>query len=83
MVNGKTVNKKGYSLKSGDIVELSEKSRNMIRVTECVKRKSKLPQHIQLDSGAMKIVYLRHPEINELSHLEKLDLAKVIEYYNK
>ena len=83
LVNGKRVNIPSYKIKVGDVIELSEKSRNIKPITESIETvvRRGIPQWIDLDKDAMK------GQIKSLPAREDLTMPMqehlIVELYSK
>lgn len=82
-VNGHTVNTPSYILRTGDVVELREKSRKVeriVRALEAVDRRG-IPSWIELDKGAFKATVKSTPVRAELT----LPITEqlIVELYSK
>lgn len=82
-VNGHTVNTPSYILRSGDIVEVREKSRKVeriVRALEAVDRRG-VPSWVELDKGALKATVKSTPVRAELT----LPITEqlIVELYSK
>ena len=81
LVNGKRVDIPSYLLKAGDVVEIKAKSVDFINSVMSIIDVSTCPAWIAVDTKALKAVYDRIPERDELDPDFKEQL--VIEYYSK
>ena len=82
-VNGHTVNTPSYILRTGDVVELREKSRKVeriVRALEAVDRRG-IPSWVELDKGAFKATVKSTPVRAELT----LPITEqlIVELYSK
>jgi small subunit ribosomal protein S4 len=84
MVNGKTVNVPSYTLKSGDVVEVREKSRNMTVLMESVERSDReVPEYITADFSKFKATFLKAPSLSEVPYPVQMEPNLVIEFYSR
>jgi len=81
LVNGKRVDIPSYLLKVGDVVEIKAKSADFIKTVMSAIDLSVCPAWIAADDKALKLVYDRIPQRDELDPDFKEQL--VIEYYSK
>lgn len=82
-VNGKTVNIPSYLLKSGDIVQVSDRSKQLKTIHESMKRikDDMLPQWLQLDKAQMRGTLLSVPERMDIPFNANEQL--IVELYSK
>ncbi|MEY4328447.1 MAG: ribosomal protein [Pseudomonadota bacterium] len=83
LVNGKRVNIPSYTLKAGDVVELTEASRGQLRVKAALEAAEGrgFPEWISVDVKAGKGTFKAMPQRSELS--PTLNEGLVIELYSK
>lgn len=83
LVNGKRVNIPSYTLKPGDVVELTEASRGQLRVKAALEAAESrgFPEWISVDAKAGKATFKAMPQRSELS--PTLNEGLVIELYSK
>jgi small subunit ribosomal protein S4 len=83
LVNGKRVNIPSYTLKPGDVVELTEASRGQLRVKAALEAAESrgFPEWISVDTKAGKATFKAMPQRSELS--PTLNEGLVIELYSK
>jgi small subunit ribosomal protein S4 len=83
MVNGKRVNIASYRCKTGDVVEVRERSRSMALVLEALESPERdIPDYIDLDTKAMKVTFVRVPEFAEVPYPVQMEPNLVIEFYS-
>ncbi len=83
LVNGKRVNIPSYTLKPGDVVELTEASRGQLRVKAALEAAEGrgFPEWLSVDAKAGKGTFKAMPQRSELS--PTLNEGLVIELYSK
>lgn len=69
LVNGKNVNISSYLVKSGDVVEVKEKSRNKARVNEALEAVERrgVPQWLELDKASYKGIVKSAPRREDIT----------------
>ena len=83
LVNGKRVNIASYRCKTGDVVEVRERSRSMALVLEALESAERdIPDYIDLDTKAMKVTFVRVPEFAEVPYPVQMEPNLVIEFYS-
>ena len=83
MVNGKRVNIASYRCKTGDVVEVRERSRSMALVLEALESAERdIPDYIDLDAKAMKVTFVRIPEFAEVPYPVQMEPSLVVEFYS-
>ncbi len=82
-VNGKIVNIPSYMLKSGDVIQVREKSRKVPSFHEAMKRMkdNMLPSWLNLDKANMSGTFLNVPERSDVPFIGNEQL--VVELYSK
>ena len=83
LVNGRKLNIPSYQVKPGDVVEVSEKAKNHLRIKAAVESAEQrhFPEWIEMDVKAMKGTFKAKPERSELP--SSINESLVIELYSK
>lgn len=83
LVNGKKVNIPSYLLKTGDILQVSEKSRNVVRIQESLEavQRRGVPSWLELDKNNFRCTVKTLPVREELTLPIKEQL--IVELYSK
>jgi small subunit ribosomal protein S4 len=81
LVNQKRVNIPSYLVKVGDVIEIREKSRNIVRAHLQSKIEKEVPSWLQLSSDRLKGTVLRIPTRAEIEPL--YDPQSIVEFYSK
>jgi len=82
-VNGVKTNIPSYRCKPGDVIEVREKSRSMALVLEALESPERdLPDYIDLDPKAMKVTFVRVPELSEVPYPVQMEPNLVVEFYS-
>ena len=83
-VNGKKVNIPSYLVKSEDIIEVKDKSKNMITIVgSMVSKEREIPDYIQSDEKNKKAKLIRVPKFSEIPYPTIMEPNLVIEYYSR
>ncbi len=83
-VNGKKVNIGSYLVKEGDVIEVSEKSRQIPMVLQAVDSAERdVPDYIDVDFKAMKATYMRVPVLEDVPYAAQMEPHLVIEFYSR
>jgi small subunit ribosomal protein S4 len=83
-VNNRKVNIPSYVLKPGDVVELTDKAKQMKIVIESVSSNERpLPGYIALDVPNMSATYVKVPAFEEIPYAAKMEPHLVIEFYSR
>ena len=83
-VNGKRVNIPSYLLKTGDLIELKEKSRSLeivLRGIESTERD--IPDYIECDQKKLTAKITRIPKLTEVSYPVQMEPNLVVEFYSR
>ena len=83
-VNGNRVNIPSYRLSEGDIVQIREKSRQLIIVLEAIDlRERDTPDYIAVDYDNMSAELLRRPQLSDVPYAVNMEPNLVVEFYAK
>ncbi len=84
MVNGKRVNIPSYRVKEGDEIQIRERSRDLAMVTMAVKLPEReVPSYIDVDVKALRVRFIRAPELQDVPYQSVMEPNLVVEYYAK
>ncbi|ABR30841.1 30S ribosomal protein S4 [Thermosipho melanesiensis] len=84
LVNGKKVNIPSYQVRPGDVIEVREKSKDILPIKNAIelnKDKNRMPW-LSVDFENYKGVYERHPKLEEVIDLP-VDVQAIIELYSR
>ncbi|MEM1275622.1 MAG: 30S ribosomal protein S4 [Pseudomonadota bacterium] len=83
-VNGKKVNVPSYRVNEGDLIEVSEKGKNMALVLEAVQSPERdVPDYIEADHSKFTATYMRVPTLSDIPYAVMMEPNLVVEYYAK
>ena len=83
-VNGRRVNIPSYRVKVGDLVEVKEKSKQMILVLEAQALAERdVPDYIDVDTGKLTAKLTRVPLISDVPYAVQMEPHLVVEYYSR
>ena len=83
-VNGRKVNISSYLIKPEDVIELRDKSKELIVVAGSLSSKERdVPEYINLDEKNKKIKLIRIPKFSEVPYPAIMEPNLVIEYYSR
>ncbi|MDP6342798.1 MAG: 30S ribosomal protein S4 [Alphaproteobacteria bacterium] len=83
-VNGRRVNIPSYRVREGDVIEVKEKSREMILVLEAVDSPERdVPEYCEVDFKKMRGTFVRTPKFAEVPYPVQMEPNLVIEYYSR
>ncbi|WP_405082540.1 30S ribosomal protein S4 [Paenibacillus chitinolyticus] len=80
-VNGKKVDIASYSVKTGDVIGLRERSRGLSVIKEALANRNYLPAYVEFNEAALEGKYVRLPERSELP--QEIDEKQIVEFYNR
>ena len=84
LVNGRRVNIPSYRCKPGDVIEVRQKSKEMVLVLESVGLAERdVPEYIQVDHGKMTATFVRIPELGEVPYAVRMEPNLVVEFYSR
>ena len=83
-VNGKRVNIGSYRCKPGDVVEVREKSKQLVIVLESVGLAERdVPEYVEADHTKMSARYVRQPSFAEVPYPVVMEPNLVVEFYSR
>ena len=83
-VNGKKVNIPSYLVKSEDLIEVKDKSKNITTIAGAlVSKEREVPDYIQMDEKNKKAKLIRIPKFSEVPYPSIMEPNLVIEYYSR
>jgi len=83
-VNGKKVNIPSYLVMAEDIIEIKEKSKDIITIVGALLSKEReVPDYIQMDEKNKKATLTRIPKFSEVPYPVIMEPNLVIEYYSR
>lgn len=84
LVNGKRVNIASYQVKEGDVVEVRERSKQIVMVLEAMQSPERdVPEYIDMDEKALKATFTRKPKLADVPYPVKMEPNLVVEYYSR
>ena len=83
-VNGRRVNIPSYRCKPGDLVEVREKSKNLLVVLEAISLAERdVPEYIDVDHQKMTATYVRQPGLGDVPYPVTMEPNLVVEFYSR
>lgn len=83
-VNGKKANIPSMLVKEGDVIELRDKSKQLVAVLEQVQNPERsVPDYIEFDNKEMKAKYVRMPKLADVPYSAVMEPNLVIEFYSR
>ena len=83
-VNGVRVNIASYRCKAGDVIEIREKSKQLVTVLESVGLAERdVPDYIEADHNKMKATFTRVPGLADVPYPVVMEPHLVIEFYSR
>lgn len=83
-VNGRRVNIPSYRVEEGDVIEMREKSRQMVVVLEMLQNPERsVPEYIEFNKEELKAKFVRTPKLAEVPYPVVMEPNFVIEYYSR
>lgn len=84
LVNGRRVNIPSYRVKSGDVIEVKEKSKQLVMVLEAVQSAERdVPDYIDVDHNKMVATYVRVPAFSDVPYAVVMEPNLVVEFYSR
>ncbi len=83
LVNGESVNIPSYQVKTGDKIEIREKSKKLQRITQALEFTSRrgVPEWLQLDEENLTATVLRNPEREDITF--PIEEQLIVEFYSR
>jgi len=83
-VNGRKVNVGSYRCKVGDVIEVRQKSKEMILVLESIELAERdTPDYIEVDTSKKVAKLVRVPALADVPYAVKMEPNLVVEYYSR
>jgi len=83
-VNGRRTNIQSYRCKPGDVIEVREKSKQMVMVLEAAALAERdVPDYIEADHDKMKATYTRVPTLSDVPYAVHMEPNLVVEFYSR
>jgi small subunit ribosomal protein S4 len=83
-VNGRRVNIPSFLVKEGDVVQVKEKSRDLVVVLEALDSKERdVPDYLSLDVGRRQGTFVRTPKLADVPYPVQMEPNLVIEFYSR
>ena len=81
-VNGKRVNIPSYRVKEGDVIEVRDRSKQLVSVLEAIQLPERdVPDYIEADHSKMTATFVRTPGLSDVPYPVMMEPNLVIEYY--
>ena len=83
-VNGHRVTIPSYRVREGDVIEVREKSRQMVLVLEAIESPERdVPDYVEVDYKKMSGTFVRTPKLADVPYPVQMEPNLVIEYYSR
>ncbi|PSM19671.1 MULTISPECIES: 30S ribosomal protein S4 [Nitratireductor] len=83
-VNGRRVNIPSYRCRPGDVIEVREKSRELVMVLEAVQLAERdVPDYVEADHSKMKATFTRVPQLADVPYAVQMEPNLVVEFYSR
>lgn len=83
-VNGKRVNIPSYLVREGDVIEVSNKGREMALVMDAVESPERdVPDYIEMEGKGFKGTFRRVPQLADVPYAVQMEPNLVIEFYSR
>ncbi|UJF35244.1 30S ribosomal protein S4 [Paenibacillus hexagrammi] len=80
-VNGKKVDIPSYTVSTGDVISLRERSKGLSTVKEALANRNYLPTYLEFNDSGMEGKFIRLPERSELP--QEIDEKQIVEFYSR
>ena len=83
-VNGKKVNIPSYRVKEGDVIEVRDRSKQMVALLEATQLAERdVPDYIEADHSKMTATFVRTPALGDVPYPVMMEPNLVVEFYAK
>jgi small subunit ribosomal protein S4 len=83
-VNGKKVNIPSFLVRDNDVIEVKEKSKQLVAVLDASQNGERdVPEYVEVDHRAMKGRYLRAPKFADVPYPVQMEPNLVVEFYSR
>jgi small subunit ribosomal protein S4 len=83
-VNGVKVNIGSYRCKAGDVIEVRQKSKQLVTVLEAVSLAERdVPDYIEVDHNKMVATFARVPSLSDVPYAVIMEPSLVVEFYSR
>ncbi|CBI76433.1 30S ribosomal protein S4 [Bartonella clarridgeiae 73] len=83
-VNGRRTNIQSYRCKPGDVIEVREKSKQLVLVLESIQLAERdVPEYIDVDHNKMKATFIRIPAFTDVPYAVHMEPNLVVEFYSR
>jgi small subunit ribosomal protein S4 len=84
IVNGRRVNIPSYRVRPGDVIEVKERSREMVVVLEAAQSNERdVPDYLDVDHAKFKATFTRVPQLADVPYPVRMEPNLVIEFYSR
>ena len=84
LVNGKSVNIPSYRVKEGDVIEVRQKSRQLVSVLEAAASAERdVPDYLDVDHSKMTATFTRTPQLSDVPYPVMMEPNLVVEFYSR
>ena len=83
-VNGKLVNIPSYRVKEGDVIEVRDRSKQMVALIEATQLAERdVPDYLEVDHSKMTATFTRTPTLGDVPYPVVMEPNLVVEFYAK
>ncbi len=84
LVNGRSVNIASYRVKEGDVIEVRQKSKQMVVVMEAIALAERdVPDYLEVDHSKLTATFVRQPTLADVPYPVVMEPNLVVEFYAK
>ncbi|MCI4662798.1 MAG: 30S ribosomal protein S4 [Neomegalonema sp.] len=81
-VNGQRVNIPSYRVSVGDVIEVRQKSKQLVIIAEAVALAERdVPEYLEVDHSKLTATYIRVPTLSDVPYAVQMEPQLVVEYY--
>jgi small subunit ribosomal protein S4 len=84
LVNNKRVNIASYRVSEGDIIQVREKSKQLVIILESLKNAERsVPGYIEFDDKELKAKFIRSPKLSDVPYPTQMEPNLIVEFYSR
>ena len=83
-VNGRKVNVPSYRVKEGDVIEVTDRAKQMALVLEASQSPERdVPDYLDVDHGKLTATFARVPQLADVPYAVRMEPNLIVEFYSR
>lgn len=84
LVNGKAINISSYQVKPGDVIQISEKAKNIPLINEALQNMERdVPAYLELNADGKSVKFLNKPVFADVPYPFEPEFNLIVEFYSR